>query len=165
MHFYRIMLAVLLLLVAIPTTHAQPGQSAAESAAADAEVIRGAIRAQEKAIRERNVNALMAHYSKDILVSYPGVPDTDYQGFYEGYRQMLTPRPGITTVTVSKVEEVVVSGDLAMVRMNWETTITETQPAKTSLRRARDLQVWRREDGGWKFYRGMWYHLKPADGN
>lgn len=57
------------------------------------------------------------------------------------------------------------SGDLAVVRVTWTTTITQGDPPRAATRLARDLQVWRREpDGSWKFARGMHYRTPlPAD--
>jgi len=130
---------------------------------ADIETIRNAILRTAKAINEKNADSIIVHYSKDIMVSYPGIPDTHYDEFYESYKQMLKPQPGIQVTTSPLIEEVIVSCDLAIVRMTWETTITESVPEKITLRKAKDLQVWKRESGSWKFIRGMWYHIKATD--
>lgn len=140
----------------ITFAQAQTGNSI--SVEADIAAIRDIIPQTEKAINEADPEGIMAHYSKDILVSYPGIADTDYKTFSESYKHML--RPGIVTSTTPTIEEILVSGDLAIIRMIWETTITETVIQKTSRRKARDLQVWKREAGNWKFIRGMWYHMK-----
>ncbi len=89
-----------------------------------------------------------------------------YETLARGYREMLR-TPGVTLRTVPAIHEVLVSGDLAVVRVTWTTTITRGEPARSTTRLARDLQVWRREgDGSWKFARGMHYRTPapaPAD--
>ena len=132
----------------------------AQSAGADAAVLRGLIDQTARSINAHDPDGVMAHYSKDILVSYPGVADTTYDVFDRNYRQMMN--PSILTRTVPTVDEIVVSGDLALIRMQWSTTITDKASGNTSSRLAKDLQIWRRENGAWKFYRGMWHHVPPA---
>lgn len=147
--------------VAIATAIAMASISARAvqpAATDDAETLRGLIRQTEKAINSHDPDGVMAHYSRDVIVSYPGVPDTTYDQFARSYRQMMN--PSITTATVADVQEIVVSGDLASIRMTWSTTITEKASGKSSSRQAKDLQVWRKENGQWKFFRGMWYHTR-----
>ena len=51
---------------------------------------------------------------------------------------------------------------MGVVRVTWNTTTVRVEPAQTSTRQLRDLQVWRREADGWKFHRGMHFHVPPA---
>jgi len=133
--------------------------SSAQDSAKDIETLRGLIVEQARAINAHDPDGVLKHYSREIIVSYPGVPDTNYAAFEKNYRAMMN--PGITTQTVPNIDEVLVSGDLATVRMMWSTTITDKATGKTTSRQAKDLQVWRRENGAWKFYRGMWHHIWP----
>jgi methylmalonyl-CoA/ethylmalonyl-CoA epimerase len=133
--------------------------AAGQDVAKDVETLRGLIEQTAKAINAHDADGIMAHYSKDVLVSYPGVPDTTYDVFDRTYRQMLA--PSIVTSTVPTIDEILVSGDLATIRMLWRTTITDKASGRTSSRQAKDLQVWRRERGAWKFFRGMWHHIRP----
>ncbi len=143
----------------------QEERNSQQAMAADIDSIKQAILQTAKAINNKDADGIMAYYSKDIIVSYPGTRDTRYDQFYESYKQMLLPRAGFTTVTVPIIEEILVSGDLASVRMTWETTIVDTLQGKSTTRKARDLQVWKRENGTWKFIRGMWYHEKQQTDN
>jgi uncharacterized protein (TIGR02246 family) len=126
----------------------------------DVQTLRQLIQQTAQAINTNDAAGIMAHYSKDIIVSYPGTPDTTYDEFDRSYRQMLT--PSTTTSTVPTIDEILVSGDLAVVRMMWNTTIADKATGRSTSRQAKDLQVWRRENGSWKFFRGMWYHVKPG---
>ena len=103
----------------------------------------------------------MALYARDVLLSYPGIPDQDYGTLEAGYREMTAPRPGLTVRTVPTIEEVLVSGDLAVVRVVWTTTTTRRSRGARA-RQLKDPQVWRREgDGSWKFARGTHFRLTP----
>lgn len=138
---------------------AQDDAGARSLQAADTAAIRAAIQQTAAAINAHDVDGVMAHYAKDVQVSYPGIPDTRYDEFYASYRQMMG--PAVTTHTTPTIEEIAVSGDLAMIRMTWDTTITAKDTGRVTTRKARDLQVWRREKDGWKFARGMWHHINP----
>jgi ketosteroid isomerase-like protein/catechol 2,3-dioxygenase-like lactoylglutathione lyase family enzyme len=133
--------------------------AAAQDTGKDIEILRDLIAQTAKAINAHDADGIMAHYSRDVRVSYPGVPDTTYDVFDRSYRQMLAPT--IVTSTVPAIDEILVSGDLATIRMVWSTTITDKASGRTSSRQAKDLQVWRRESGAWKFFRGMWHHIRP----
>jgi len=153
--------ATTLLLMAVTTSvgMAQDDAGARSRQAADVAAIRAAIQQTAAAINAHDVDGVMAHYARDVQVSYPGIKDTGYDDFYASYRQMMG--PAVTTRTTPTIEEVAVSGDLAMVRITWDTTITAKDTGRVTTRKARDLQVWRREKDGWKFARGMWHHVNP----
>jgi steroid delta-isomerase len=108
-------------------------------------------------------DSILRFYARDLLVSYPGMPDTDYLGFQQAYNEMKA-ATGVHTVTRDSIEEIIVSGDMAMVRFSWLTTQTRENPAKTVRWRARDFTIWRKEpDGEWRFSRGMWFREKPLE--
>lgn len=132
----------------------------------DVAAVRAAVLHSGEAANAADPDAIMALYARDIVLSYPGVPDMDYETLARGYREMVG-TPGVTLRTVPRIHEILVSGDLAVVRVTWTTTLTRGEPARSTTRLARDLQVWRREpDGSWKFARGMHYRTPlpaPAD--
>jgi hypothetical protein len=116
----------------------------------DVAAVRAAVLHSGEAANAGDPDAVMALYARDIVLSYPGVPDMDYETLARGYREMLR-TPGVTLRTAPEIHEILVSGD----------------PPRAATRLARDLQVWRRErDGSWKFARGMHYRAPlpaPAD--
>jgi ketosteroid isomerase-like protein/catechol 2,3-dioxygenase-like lactoylglutathione lyase family enzyme len=120
--------------------------AAAQDTTKDIETLRGLILEQARAINAHDPDGVLKHYSRDIIVSYPGIPDTTYTTFETNYRRMMN--PSITTQSAPTVDEILV-------------TITDKATGKATSRQAKDLQVWRRENGAWKFYRGMWHHIWP----
>lgn len=129
----------------------------------DVEIIRQAVIQTGVAFNERKPDSILVHYAPDILVSYPNVPDTDYAGFAQAFAGLPNRPPGVVS-TRPDIHEIIVSGDLAMVRVSWITTTRQTDPVKEVTRRARDMQIWQRQtDGSWKFTRGLWFHEKPME--
>lgn len=155
--------AVFLLLAG--TSGAQQASTTAVSGPErDVAAVRAAVLHSGEAANAADPDAIMALYARDIVLSYPGVPDMDYETLARGYREMLR-TPGVALWTVPEIREILVSGDLAVVRVTWTTTITQGEPARSTTRLARDLQVWRREaDGSWKFARGMHYRTPVPAG-
>lgn len=157
-------LPVLFLLLAGAAGAQQPaaGGTVTSGPERDVAAIRAAVVHSGEAANAGDPEKVMALYARDLVLSYPGVPDMDYAALERGYREMLR-TPGVTLRTVPEIHEIMASGDLAVVRVTWTTTVTTAapgRPATSTSRLARDLQVWRREaDGSWRFARGMHYRV------
>ena len=107
-------------------------------------------------------DAIMAHYAPDIVLSYPGIPDQDFAILTRSFGELRRRPANVSAVTVPTFDEILVSGNIGVVRVRWTTRIrvaaTDTSAARESGRYLRDLQVWRREASGrWLFIRGMHY--------
>ena len=123
--------------------------------ACDVERLREAIELSAAAFNSNDAEAIISQYAPDAILNYPGLPDMDYTTLKKSYEEMVD-RPAGSAHTKPQIEEILVSGDLGVIRVMW----TTTTPAGT--RRMKDLQVWRREkDGTWKFARGMHYRITP----
>lgn len=124
---------------------------------ADAQAIRAKILEGARGFMLGNPDTVLAHYARDVVLSYPGIPDMDYATLARSYGELRRRPAGERAETTPTFDEVLVSGDMAIVRLRWTTTITDSTGQAAS-RRLRDLQVWRRErDGQWMFIRGMHY--------
>lgn len=146
------------LLTAISILGAQA--SAQNASEKDVEVLRSAILKSAESFNKGDADAIMSPYAKDIVLSYPGLPDLGYDELVQSYREMVKRPPGVTVQTSPTIEEILVSGDLALIRVMWTTTTTEANPPRQATRRMKDFQVWRREsDGTWKFARGMHFRI------
>jgi ketosteroid isomerase-like protein len=149
------------LLIAISTLGAQANAQEAPSAnEKDVATLRSAILRSAESFNKGDADAIMSQYARDIVLSYPGLPDLGYDTLVENYREMVKRPPGVTVHTSPTIEEILVSGDLALIRLMWTTTTTEASPPRQASRRMKDFQVWRREsDGTWKFARGMHFRI------
>ena len=136
--------------------------AAAAQPATDEAAIRSAIEAGARACEAGQPDAVMASYAPDIVLSYPGAPDENYASLLASYHR-LCPGSGGAEGTVETTrgafEEVLVSGDLAIVRVIWSTHLRGMPDG--AVRRLRDMQVWRRTPDGWRFFRGVHFPLRP----
>ena len=145
------------LLLAPAVAVAQPSPDA------DAQAIRAKILQGARGFMLGNPDTVLAHYARDIVLSYPGIPDMDYATLARSYGELRRRPAGERATTTPTFDEVLVSGDLAVVRVRWTTTVTDST-GRTNTRRLRDMQVWRRErDGQWMFVRGMHYREPERD--
>jgi uncharacterized protein (TIGR02246 family) len=132
------------------------GCATAQKCACDEEALREAIARSAAAFNSNDAEAIISQYAPDAILSYPGLPDLDYETLKKSYAAMVN-RPAGSAHTTPTIEEVLVSGDLGVIRVMWTTTTPE------GTRQMKDLQVWRRDgDGTWKFARGMHYRMPPA---
>ena len=142
-------------------------QVPARSQAADSAAIRASIERGARGFERAQPDSILAHYARDIVLSYPGIPDQDYATLVRGYEELRARPANVRATTTPTFDEILVAGDLAVVRLRWTTTIrsaaTATTAAVEGTRYLRDLQVWRREaNGDWRFIRGMHYRDSTA---
>jgi uncharacterized protein (TIGR02246 family) len=126
-----------------------------------ADEVRRGILTYTAAANRGDVDGVMSVFSRDVLLSYPGIPAQRYDDLAQGYREMMG-NPAVKTQTEPTIEEISVSGDLAYARLVWNTAVTDTRTGQRTTRQMKDLQIWRREpDGRWRFVRGMHYREPP----
>jgi ketosteroid isomerase-like protein len=134
---------------------------AAEAAPADkgADQVKALILEGARACAAGRPEAVVAHYSRDIVLSYPGVPDQDYDTILAGYRRLCRGEgEGTVETTVPTFHEVTVMDNVAIARLTWTTRLRGMPPGAT--RQLTDFQVWRRGKKGWQFVRGVHYPAK-----
>jgi steroid delta-isomerase len=140
---------------------ARAARTTAPDSVAAAE-IRASIEKGARGFMSANPDTILAHYARDIVLSYPGIPDQDYATLVSAYGELRSRPADVVAKTVPTFDEILVSGTLALVRLRWTTTIS--QGSRTSTRHLKDFQVWRRErDGRWAFIRGMHYPESTAE--
>ncbi|HJU87799.1 MAG TPA: nuclear transport factor 2 family protein [Gemmatimonadaceae bacterium] len=128
----------------------------AQSSDADTAAIRASILRGARGFETGNPDLILEHYGRDIVLSYPGMPDQDYSTLAKAYAELRNRPASVKASTTPTFDEILVAGDIAIVRLRWTTTIREG--TRTSTRRLKDMQIWRREpDGRWMFVRGMHY--------
>jgi ketosteroid isomerase-like protein len=152
-------LALAAMSIVITTRDDAPPQS---SPGADVAAIRASIERGARGFERGDPDSILEHYAPDVILSYPGIPDQDYATLARGYAQLRSRPPSVTATTVPTFDEILVSGDLAIARLRWTTTIrvaaSDSSAERSATRYLRDLQVWRREKTGmWRFIRGMHY--------
>jgi uncharacterized protein (TIGR02246 family) len=123
-------------------------------------------RAFEGLVRARNardLEAVMSFFTKDALLSYPGLPDAGFDALHEIFRKNYA-NPDVQGRCSAEVEEVQVSGDLAFVRAVWTADLEQKSTGRQIRMRDKDLEIWRRQpDGSWKLFRGLSFPIKPPE--
>jgi ketosteroid isomerase-like protein/dienelactone hydrolase len=136
------------------------GRRPAPNASEDASAVKAALDNLLRAYNRRDLEAAMAAYAPDALLSYPGTPDSGYAHARASYARRFAGAPPFPVTISFRLEELQASGDLAFARLLW---LVERDSDKKTLSRHKDLEVWRRQpDGSWALYRGLSFHL-PAD--
>jgi len=140
-----------------------PAQPVASADSESVNAVRAAILSYAAAVNAANPEGVIRGMADDIVLSYPGTPDSDYVTLASSYREMMQPRPGIRVRTVPSFEEMFASGDIVVARLTWTTTTTNENTRRESVRKMKDLQVWRRDGkGDWRLARGMHYLLSNS---
>ena len=135
---------------------------AAAPADKGADEVRALILEGAKACAAGKPEQVVAHYSRDIVLSYPGASDSDYSAILAGYRRLCRGEgEGTVESTVPTFHEVTVMDKVAIARLTWTTRLRGMPPGAS--RQLTDFQVWRRGRNGWEFVRGVHYPVpKPS---
>lgn len=152
-----------------PRETTQPHESASDArrrhrptanAAEDVGAVKAALENLLRAYNRRDLDAAMAAYAPDALLSYPGTPDSGPAHARAAYARRFANAPPFPVTISFRLEELQTSGDLAFARLLW---LVERDSDKKTLSRHKDLEVWKRQtDGSWALYRGLSFHL-PAE--
>jgi ketosteroid isomerase-like protein len=107
------------------------------------------------AFAARNIEMLMAVFDKNVVLSYQGTPDTNYEEIKAGFEyDFLHDPPG--TGWRGFPEESHQDGSLAIVVAHWEYQATIKGITETK-QRIRSVDVLKRTDGKWKIVRTINY--------
>jgi uncharacterized protein (TIGR02246 family) len=141
------MTAALALMPALATpAHATAGADEAE--------IRAALHAWVEASNRGDVEAMSSIWAPDLVGWYPGMPDYTYE-VAMAQKKAAAEKPNQPPPARTEVDivEVMLAGDMAVVRDIW--TFTGTRPDKsTSTTKIKSYEVWARQpDKHWKISR------------
>lgn len=131
----------------------------AESTTPRAEIL-GALERWTTSFNWRNARGACALFAPDLVATFPGVPDRDYAAMCRQLTTVLEDRTRSLRYAY-ELEEIVVAGDLAVVRLVW--TLRQTAPAAAAriLAKERGVDVFRRQpDGTWRV---MWSMAYPIE--
>lgn len=136
-----------LLLAAGTPASAQP---AAETA------IRTALADWTRDFNARDAARICDLFAVDLRYDYRGFPERDYEALCSLLRRSLAD-PTKRFAYAHDIREIIVSGDLAIIRLTW--TLTVTMPGAAAVQsKEPGLDVFRRQpDGSWKIVRYIGY--------
>jgi len=139
---------VLLIAVGVPAS----AQTAAEAETA----IRTALATWTRDFNARDASRICDLFARDLRYDYRGFPERDYETLCGLLQRSVADRTKRFTYVLD-IKEVIVSGDLAVVRLTWTLTVTVPGAAET-ISKEPGLDVFRRQpDGSWKIIRYIAY--------
>jgi len=118
--------------------------------------IRSAVEHWRTAFNARNEQQICDLFAPDLIANYQGEPERDYASLCEMLRAAI--RDPYKTYQYSLgINEIMVYGDTAVVRLVWELSVDKAGSPKETIEEPA-VDIFRRQtDGGWKISRYLAY--------
>jgi ketosteroid isomerase-like protein len=125
---------------------------AAEPAADSPEArIRQMLELWPKSFNKREKPAVYAFFAPDLVASFPGQPDRNFEAMCKHLEGAMDDSKRRFQYDAPQIHEILVSGDLAVVRLTWTLRIREAGQLDEKITRERGIDVFKRQkDGTWK---------------
>lgn len=121
---------------------------AVESDASRQKIIR-ALQQWPEDFNAKKVEAVCGLFAKDLVASYPGTEDANYDRMCEKLTEAMNDPKKSFHYAAPEIEQVILGDEVAAVRLIW--TLTITADGKTETIREKGLDVFKRQrDGTWK---------------
>jgi uncharacterized protein (TIGR02246 family) len=126
---------------------------AQEDPAEDRAAIEAALRQWPDDFNAKNLPGVCGLFADDVVLIYPGSPDRNHQQFCDQMRTLFEDPGKECSYDPPDIQEVVVDGDLATVRLIWTLTIRDTSGKVLETIDENGVDVFRRQpDGSWKIH-------------
>ena len=98
-----------------------------------------------------NVTAVCGLFAPDAVLSYPGTPDRNRNAACSGFKNILASPDKDFRYAAPMIEETLIRGDLAVVRLIWTLTVSDKRGRTLEVDREKGLDVFERQhDHTWK---------------
>lgn len=97
-----------------------------------------------------NVEAVCGLFGRDLVASYPGTPDRNYDEMCRHLRAVLTDPNKKFHYNEPQIEQILLQGDMAVVRLIWTLKISDKGQTEPHIIREKGLDVFKRNQGTWK---------------
>jgi uncharacterized protein (TIGR02246 family) len=128
----------------------------AESIEAAKNEIRSAIENWRAAFNARDEERLCALFAPDLVANYQGEPERDYASLCEMLRAAIRD-PDVTYRYLAEINEIIVYGETAVVRLVWALEIEKAGSPKQTIEEPAVDIFHRQADGSWKISRYLAY--------
>jgi uncharacterized protein (TIGR02246 family) len=154
----RVGLLAAIIALALLAVVERPGW--AESTEAAQNEIRSALEKWQSAFNERNESQVCDIFAPDLVANYQGEPERDYASLCQLLQTAVQDAEKTYHYSLN-INEILVYGDAAVVRLVWTLEIEQDGiPSKTVDETAVDI-FRRRADGSWKISRYLAYPASP----
>jgi len=117
----------------------------------DEEAIRDRLASWTKAFNDRDADKVCDLFADDVVATVRGAPEAGKAEICGRLRKALA-MPDRKLAYASNIHDIIISGDLAVVRLTW--TLTMQQGGKTSVTTDEGMDVFLRDpDGVWRIHR------------
>ena len=135
--------------------------AAAQSDAAADTAIRTALTQWAADFNARRADKVCELFAPDLVAQFRGQPENDYRGLCDQLRRSLSD-PAKTYSYALTIKEILVFGEVAIVRLVWTLTVERKEPPGKAITDEPGLDIFRRQpDGKWKIIRFTAYDLPP----
>ncbi len=108
-----------------------------------------------------NADKVCGLFAPDLIAQYRGQPERDYQGLCDLLKRSLSDRTKTFTYSLA-IKEIIVSGDLAVVRLTWTLRVKPKNAGGEISSDEPGMDIFRRQpDGSWKISRYIAYEASP----
>lgn len=141
---------ILRLGIALAVTAPLAGAAAADEATDEA-AIRARLQNWAEAFNQRDAEAACELFADDVMSTVRGAPDAGKATICERLRHALA-QSELTLSYTPDIEEVLLAGDLAAVRLTW--TLKTARSGTVAVSQERGMDLFRRDpDGIWRIFR------------
>jgi uncharacterized protein (TIGR02246 family) len=131
--------------------------AAAQSAAEVEKAIRDALTRWTADFNARDATRICDLFAADLRYDFRGTPERDFNAMCSGLKRSLGDRSKTLTYAF-EIKEIIVSGDMAVVRLVWTSRVSHAGSAQVTETREPGLDVFRRQsDGTWRISRYLAY--------
>jgi steroid delta-isomerase len=125
--------------------------------------IRRALEQWPKDFNARNKAEVYSLFARDLVAAYPGQPDRNYEAMCKHLASALEDPNKRFRYDAPDIQQILVSGDLAVVRLTWTLRVTKPGVDGETVVRERGMDVFKRQkDDRWKVVISYAYP-DPAD--
>ncbi|NGX57979.1 MAG: hypothetical protein K940chlam3_00880 [Chlamydiae bacterium] len=104
-----------------------------------------------KDFNSRNLQGVCKLFAPDLIASYPGTKDRNYDQMCETLSQSIHHPNKTFRYDVPTIEQMIVSDDIAIVRLIWTLTISGKNQTNPLIIREKGLDIFKKQpDGTWK---------------
>ena len=136
-----------------------PAAAAAETAQESSAAIRAALEQWTADFNAGNRERVCDLFAPDLISNFRGAPPRDFRALCDNLQKSLAD-PTRTYRNVLELQEIIVSGDLAAVRLIWHSTVKLKDSGVEETDAEPGLDIFRRQpDGSWKIARFIAYPL------
>jgi ketosteroid isomerase-like protein len=134
-----------------------PAAASAQNASSAQAEIRGALTQWMADFNAGRSDRVCGLFAPDLIAQYRGQPERDYNSLCDLLKRSLSDRTKTFSYTLD-IKEIIVTGDLAVVRLNWTLTIRGSHGPEETILEEPGMDLFQRQpDGSWRIFRYIAY--------